>query len=153
MKKLEDAVRRFGTPDHGRTAKRLRDFEAQLSQDIGKHIVIGTLEMSHPAWPEPIFEVEGSATKEQRDAITQAWVDGIMLNPDKRWPRNELGSEAHERVIARQYSVIQSLQVLLNQKDEEIDMLRSAPPVRARDLWIAAGLVSLVLLSAYYGFM
>lgn len=133
MKKLDDAVRRFGTPDHGRTAKRLRDFEAQLVQ-------AGAIE------PQLARDMQNVSSGEPI-AIT-----GSYGRPSDLFKQG-FGSEAHDKVIARQYGVIQNLQVLLNQKDEEIDMLRSAPPVRARDLWFVAAALDFVCLAAYYGAM
>lgn len=153
MKKIDEAVKRFGTPDYGRTAKRLRDFENGL--------------LTFPA----------ALSKEQREDVRRDF-EALLTGPDvwccddmtvsgychvhshgpQPWNISELFNKAklHE-ILAKDVTVkskeIEALQQLLNEKDYEIDMLRNIKPVSTRDLWIAAGLVGLVLLGAYCGFM
>ena len=105
-KKIDEAIKRFGTPDYGSTAKRLRDFENGLANACS--------------------------------------LEHMQFNGDY---------DKRDIQIAQLRGENEALQLLLNEKDYEIDMLRNIKPVSTRDLWIAAGLVALVLFGAYYGFM
>lgn len=142
MKKLDDAVKRFGAPDHGRTAKRLRDFEAQLVAD-------GTLKNAgaaqaccefmllngschvHKAF-NGVYDQPGFRPRNENDHIhvpfnLEVGMAPIMLPGSASKAERDavqFGSEGHETSISRHRSVIQSLHELLNQRDAEIERLK-----------------------------